>query len=136
MLLSTLLDISNLIKNLDTAKPTTYNNIPAKIQVEYNGIFAPVIQKLFNHSILNGLFPDAMKLAGITPSYKKNEKCSRDNYRPISILSSLSKLFERKMHDYIHQFMDDKLSTYLCGFRKGYSTQYCLIAMLERLKRH
>ena len=62
-----------------------------------------------------------MKLADITPSYKKNDKCSKDNYRPISILSSLSKLFEKLMHDDIYLYMENKLSPYLCGFRKGYS---------------
>ena len=76
-----------------------------------------------------------MKQADITPSYKKNEKCAKENYRPISILSSLSKIFEKQMHDDITQFMIDKLSPYLCGFRKGYSTQYCLAVMLDKFKK-
>ena len=89
----------------------------------------------FNDSILNGTFPNPMKLAEITPSHKKNDKTSKENYRPISILSSLSKIFERIMHDDIYQYMESKLSPYLCGFRKGYSTQYCLVVMLERFKK-
>ena len=39
------------------------------------------------------------------------------------------------MHDDIYQYMESKLSPYLCGFRKGYSTQYCLVVMLERFKK-
>ena len=55
--------------------------------------------------------------------------------RPISILSSLSKLFEKNMYDNIYNYMENKLSPYLCGFRKGYSTMYCLVIMLERFKK-
>ena len=80
---------------------------------------------LYNNSILSGTFPDTMKLADITPSHKKHDKCLKENYRPISILSSLSKVFEKNMYDNI----------YLCGFRKGYSTMYCLVIMLERFKK-
>ena len=76
-----------------------------------------------------------MKLADITPSHKKNDKCKKENYRPISILSSLSKIFEKQIHDDIYKFMMDKLSPYLCGFRRGYSTQYCLAVMLERFRK-
>ena len=74
-------------------------------------------------------------LADITPSHKKYDKTPKENYRPISILSSLSKIYERQMHDDIYQYMESKLSPYLCGFRKGYSTQYCLVVMLERFKK-
>ena len=76
-----------------------------------------------------------MKLADITPSHKKYDKCLKENYRPISILSSFSKIFETKMHEDISHYMGNKLSPYFCGFRKGYSTQYCLIVMLERFKK-
>ena len=133
--LSSLDEMKQYIDNLNTKKPTTYNNIPAKILVEFSDICHEPIQKLYNNAILKGFFPDALKLADITPSHKKYDKCLKENYRPISILSSFSKIFEKIMHDDIYQFMDNKLSPYLCGFRKGYSTQYCLLVMLERFKK-
>ena len=74
-------------------------------------------------------------MGDITPSHKKDNKCLEENYRPISILSSFSKMFQREMHDDIYHFMNSKLSPYLCGFRKGYSTQYCLLVMLKRFKK-
>ena len=123
------------IENLNTKKPTTYNNIPSKILVEFSDICCKPIHKLYNSAILKGKFPDALKMADITPSHKKDDKCLKENYRPISILSSFSKIFERKMHDDIYHFMNTKLSPYLCGFPKGYSTQYCLLVMLERFKK-
>ena len=108
------------INSLNISKPTTYKNIPAKIIVEYSEVCATYIQMLYNNSVLIGNFPDAMKLADITPSHKKNDKCLKENYRPISILSSFSKLFETIMHEDIYLYIDSKLSPYLCGFRKGY----------------
>ena len=125
-------DMNRMIRNLNTTKPTTYNNIPAKILVEYCDICARPIQRLYNNSILSGTFPDTMILADVTPSHKKHDKCLKENYRPISILSSLSKVFEKNMYDNIYNYMENKLSPYLCGFRKGYSTMYCLVIMLER----
>ena len=59
---------------------------------------------------------------------------SRDNYRPVSILPNISKIFERCIFCQLSKFMDQFLSKYQCGFRKGYSAQYCLLAMLEKWK--
>ena len=133
--LITLEKMERSLNTLNISKPTTHKNIPAKILVEYSDICAPYIQILYNNSITVGNFPDAMKLADITPCHKKNDKCFKENYRPISILSSFSKSFEIIMHEDIYIYMDSKLSQYLCGFRKGYSTQYCLMFMLERFKK-
>ena len=88
--------MTRCIKNLNTAKPTTYNNIPAKILVEFSDICSEPIHKLYNNAILQGIFPHAMKLADITPSHKKYDKCLKENYRPISILSSFSNILKEK----------------------------------------
>ena len=127
--------MKKVIIKLNTTKPTTYNNIPAKIIVEHSDVCSNHIHKLYNNYIPNGTFPDPMKLADITPSHKKLDKCAKENYRPISILSSFSKIFETLMHENMSHYMENILSPYLCGFRKGYSTQYCLIVMLERFKK-
>ena len=99
-----------MINHLNTTKPTTYNNIPAKFLVEYCDICAHPIHTLYNNSIMEGTFPDAMKLADITPSHKKPDKCLKENYRP-----SLSKIFEKNMHADMHKYMENKLSPYFCG---------------------
>ena len=59
------------VNKLNTAKPTTYNNIPANILVEYSDVCSEPIHMLYNDSILNGTFPNPMKLADITPSQEK-----------------------------------------------------------------
>ena len=53
----------------------------------------------------------------------------------MSILPSISKIFERIIYEDIFRYMGNKFSPYLCGFRKGYSTQHCLIIMLEKWKK-
>ena len=131
----TLADIDLEIHKLNTNKPTTFNNIPAKILVENSDICSPFISKIYNESILRSNFPLPLKKADITPVYKKGDSTSKENYRPVSILPPVSKIFERIMYDQILLYMNNHLSNYLCGFRKGYSTQYCLIAMLEKWKK-
>ena len=133
--LTSLDGVKNCINQLNVNKPTTFNNIPAKILKEFSDVCSDPIHNLYNKSLQEGHFPDAMKLADITPSHKKNDKCLKENYRPVSILSSLSKIFETIMYYDIYQFMENKLSPYLCGFRKGYSTQYCLMVMLEKFRK-
>ena len=127
--------MKSCINQLNISKPTTFNNIPAKILKEFSDVCSNQVNRLYNTCILEGNFPDAIKLADITPSHKTNDRCLKENYRPVSILSSLSKIFETIMYNDIYIYMENKLSPYLCGFRKGYSTQYCLMIMLERFRK-
>ena len=132
---TTIDDMVTEIKCLDRNKPTTFNNIPAKHLKQTNDICSPLLSKIYNNTKQNGNFPDSLKMADITPAYKKGETTDKGNYRPVSILPSVSKIFERHMYDQINSYMNSYLSPYLCGFRKNYSAQYCLIAMLERWKK-
>ena len=74
-------------------------------------------------------------MADISPAHKQDENTKKENYRPVSILPSVSKIFETIMYNQIEKYMNQHLSEYLCGFRKGYSTQYCLIVMIEQWKK-
>ena len=69
------------------------------------------------------------------PIYKKRERDVKDNYRSVSILPVLSKLYERSMFNQISAFFENVSLKNQCGFRKGYRTQQCLIAALEKLKK-
>ena len=75
-----------------------------------------------------------MKLANVTPVYKKGNRSDKVNYQPISILPNLSKVFERCIYNQIAQFFDKILSKHQCGFRKGHSAQHSLIVLLENWK--
>ena len=74
------------------------------------------------------------KKANITSVFKKGDRNSKDNYMPVSILPNISKIFERCIFRQLYSFMFEFLSKYQCGFRKGYSTQHGLLAMLEKWK--
>ena len=89
---------------------------------------------IFNNCIENGLFPDSLKLADITSLHKMDEKTRKKNYRPVSVLPTVSKVFERIMDRQITAYISSYLSSLLCGFRKGYNTQHALIRMLEKWK--
>ena len=127
-------EISKEILNLDVSKACQDSDIPSKIIKENADIFTDFLFSSFNNSINNSEFPSVLKLANVIPVFKKGDKNSKENYRPVSILSNISKIFERCIFRQISNFMDTFLSKYQCGFRKGYSTQYCLLAMLEKWK--
>ena len=82
-----------------------------------------------------GVFPNELKQADIKPIYKKESRNEKENYRPISILPNLSKIFERCMYDQLKDHFDKLLSKYQCGFRKGFNTQHRLLAMIEKLRK-
>ena len=70
-------------------------------------------------------------MADVIPTHKQNEKTFLKNYRPISLLSVVSKLFEGKMYEEILTHIDKYLSQYIFAYRKGRSTEQCLISMME-----
>ena len=125
--------LSDILK-LETFKACLDNDIPTKIVKENADIFANVLVSNFNDSIEKSNFPSILKNATKTPVLKKVDRNSKDNYRAVSILPNISKIFERCLFRQLSNFMDPFLSKYQCGFRKGYSTQYCLLAMLEKWK--
>ena len=86
-------------------------------------------------TVLTSTFPGNLKLAGINPLHNKGKKYIKENYRPVSILQNLSRIFEKCIFKQISHFFDNILPKFQCGFRKGFSTKHCLLAMLEKWKR-
>ena len=78
-------------------------------------VSADALQNLFNDMLKTGNFPENLKLADITPVFKKNNLLHKVNYRPVSILPSISKVFEKLIQKQINY-----LFPYLCGYRKGF----------------
>ena len=125
-------DIKKEILNLGVSKVSQDSDIPIKIIKVNADIFAEVLYNVFNRSLEVGEFPSGMKLANVTLVHKKGSRYDKGNYRPVSILSNLSKVFERCLHKQISDFFDTILSKYQRGFRKGHGAQHCLIALLEK----
>ena len=127
-------DLEREILKLDTRKATT-ENIPIKMLVKSYDIISKHLSDCYNNSKNLQYYPTSLKLADVTPVHKKDEKTLAKNYRPISLIPVASKLFERNMYNEIIEFIENSLSPYLFGFRKGHSTEQCLVVMLEAWKR-
>ena len=127
--------ISKVINNLDTSKATQQGDIPTKIIKDNKDIFSYFISASFSNAVNKGVFPDELKHADIKPIYKKESRNEKENCRPVSILPNLSKIFERCIYDQLKDYFEKLLSKYQCGFRKGFSTQHCLLAMIEKLRK-
>ena len=90
-----------------------------------------------NRTIVNeGLFPDAEKIACITPAFKKEDRLDRTNYRPISVLNVFSKVFERFMLDQLTSYFKNILSEFLSAYRKQYSCQHVLLRVIETWRKY
>ena len=92
------------------------------------------MQKGINASISASKFANDLKEADVLPICKKKSKLSKENYMPISILPNISKVYERCLYHQISKSFESRFSKFQCGFRKGYSAQHCLIAMIEKWK--
>ena len=122
------------ISKLSTSKSCPINTIPANIIKSNTKFFTTLVHGNFNNSISRGMFPNNLTLADITPAHKNGERQLKGNYHPVSILSPISKIYERILYNQLYNTFDDILSISQCGFRKGFSSQHCLIVMLEKFK--
>ena len=95
--------IAKEIKNLDTKKAVPQDDIPVKILKLNNDIFSQYLSQIFNESIEATNFPNELKYADITPVYKKSNRHEKENYRPVSIISVISKILERCLYDQIYK---------------------------------
>ena len=80
------------IQNLNSRKASQQNDIPVKILKENSDICSYILHHNFNNSLFSNKFPKSLKRADITPVFKKDEKFLKTNYRPISILPTVSKI--------------------------------------------
>ena len=96
---------------------------------------AKPISKLCNLSMTLGSFPDACKIAKVKPLFKKGSKTDPSNYRPISLLPLLSKVFERVVLSQTEEFLslNKVLYDYQSGFRKNHSTDTCLSFLNDKI---
>ena len=105
-------EVSEEIANLNNSKQGTFGNIPTKIIKDTTEICTPILVNIWNKTMLkNYVFETNLKTADITPVFKKKDRTLVENYRPISVLPTKSKIVLKKMVLYI----ENCLSPYLCG---------------------
>ena len=88
-----------------------------------------------SHPSYAPVFPEELKRSKVVPLYKKLDPIKKENYRSVSLLPHVSKVFERIICEQINTYMEEKLSKYLTGFRKCHGTQHLLVTMLEKSKK-
>ena len=129
---ATVPEINKIISHLKITK-TDLDTIPVKIFKQVSHIISPIVCILINISFMVGKFPDCLKLARVTPIYKKGVKTELGNYRPISSLPFLSKVFERAMANrlvkYLNKYSIIHHSQF--GFQKGKSTSDAIHYLTE-----
>ena len=113
----------NGIKCLDGSKAAQSNQIPTKVIKENYDIFAPFITENFNNMIENSVFPVSLKQADIKPIHKKYSRSEKENYKPVSILPNLSKIYGRGLYTQVNKYFDLILCKYQLRFRKRCSAQ-------------
>ena len=102
---------------------------------EVSDICAQALNDIWNNEIVTQkCFPNNLKLADVTPAFKKEDASLLTNYRLVSVLPVASKIYERIMQKQILEYIGNHLSPHLCRYRKEYSTQTALISMLEKWK--
>ena len=99
-------------------------------------IFPPLLSSLINDSFLCGIFPNKLKLAKVTPVFKKGSRQDKANYRPISVLPIFRKIFEKAMFKRLYGYLEYYSILYPLqfGFRQKCSTNHALIQIAESIR--
>ena len=103
----TVQDVTDIIKSLKTNKACGHDLINHRLLKESVPVIANILCKLFNKCIQYGRFPNSWKLANISPIHKGKNPSQVNNYRPISLLSCVAKVFERCIFKYFFNFLRD-----------------------------
>jgi hypothetical protein len=117
-------DVNDILKSLDTNKAYGVDGISPRLLKMVSAEITPSLTKLFNMSLHKGIFPDIWKQANVMPLFKKGKHSDINNYRPVSLLSSISKVFEKVVFKYMFNFFRTNLriTIHQSGFLPGDST--------------
>ena len=97
-----------IIKNIKTSRSIGHDGISSELLKLINNDISACITLIINQSIKSGIFPDILKIAKVTPIYKKDDKKFIKNYRPISVLPVISKVFETVICDQLCEYFSSK----------------------------
>ncbi|CAH2084216.1 unnamed protein product [Euphydryas editha] len=128
-------EILKFVKSLDIQKGAGPDNLPPLFVRRCGPAIAFPLTLIFNRSLSEGVFPDEWKKARIVPVHKKGDRMDVQNYRPISILSCFSKLFEKIVYPIMSNHLERFLTWSQHGFRKGFSVQTNLSVFVSDLSR-
>ena len=125
-------EVRKVILNVDGKKANLTGDTPVGILESCVDSYISVIKFSILHQ--KDCFPNLLKLAEVTPMFQKEDELNKENYRPVSVLSHASKIFERIVFNQMNLFFESWFSPLLAGFPKSHSTQNALLNMIEKWK--
>lgn len=130
------IEVANVIKNMKPKKSPGLDQISIDLIKRHSDPITSSITHLFNVSLKNGKFPDPLKIAKIVPIYKNGDKSVLSNYRPISMLSAISKILEKLIYTRIFNFFNQQnlFYSHQYGFRPRSNTQTAAAEMISKLE--
>ena len=125
--------VASTLRGLKACKATGLDKIPAKILKLSANIIAPSLTFTFNLSLATGIYIDEWKQVRVTPIFKSGDRRQCKNYRPISVLPVVSKVFEKEVFRQLYSYLTENslLSKFQSGFRPKHSTVTALIQMCD-----
>ena len=92
----------------------------------------PKLTICINESLTNNKLPDVLKISNITPVLQTLDSSDKANYRPVRMMPSVLKVFEKIMYDQLYEYIESFLNKLLCGFHKAHLTQHSLFRLLQK----
>ena len=128
-------DIKELINNLPSKPSCGHDGISNKLLKACNQEICKPLTLIVNQMLSTGIFHDYLKTAKVIPVFKNGKQELLDNYRPIPLLPSLSKIFEKVISNQIHMHFESNNLFYTdqYGFRKKHSTQLAALELVDRI---
>ena len=125
-----------IIGSLKSSKACGPNSISINLLIEFSDLLINPLVSIINMSFKEGIFPSLNKQAIVCPIHKKEDIKRCENYRPISLLPNMSKIFECLMYIRLEDFLNssDIMYKFQFGFRKGYSTNHALLSIVEQIR--
>ncbi|CAB4017279.1 Hypothetical predicted protein, partial [Paramuricea clavata] len=121
-------EVANVLKSLD---PNKAGGIPNRLLQNVSTEIAPSLCKLFNLSLPQGVVPSEWKLANLSPILKTDDQTLSSNYRPISLLNTISKVLERRVFNHCSMHLEPQIYHLQHGFMKGRSTVTQLVEVYD-----
>ena len=129
-------EVITCISSLNINKSSGPFSIPTRILHLIKNDIAKPLSDIINLSFCTGTFPTKLKIAKVIPVFKKDSLLNCSNYRPISLLSNIDKIFEKLMYTRVIDFLEKSRSIYPLqfGFRKHHSTNDALLNITENIR--
>ena len=127
--------VLKIIKSLRTKDSKGHDGISTKMLKSLAPVLLEPITLIINQSLATGIFPTDLKIAKVIPLHKKDSTEKLDNYRPVSLLTAMSKVFEKVAHIQLNQYFKDNNLFYSSqfGFRDDHSTELAALELVDRI---